>query len=75
MRLASLTILVFAATCPAQEDRQHAEWMKAVGDSNGAIRKALQGGAVADAAAPAAKMAEVLDAVETFWARRDTRSG
>lgn len=62
---------VFAAP-RAQEDAEHAGWMKTIQAATGSIRKNIEGKAADDIVKDAAKIEDAFKKSEGFWAKRKT---
>lgn len=60
------TAFIFSALAGAQDDAEYQTWMKSLPPSVGAIRKAPDNAAAADAT----KVADTFDKVATFWKAR-----
>ena len=63
---------VFAAAPRAQEEEEHASWMKAVQSTSGKLRTNIGSKAADDVAKDAAKMEEIFKKCEEFWTKRNT---
>jgi len=63
---------VFAAAPRAQEEEEHAGWMKAVQSTSGKLRTNIGSKAADDVAKDAAKMEELFKKCEEFWTKRNT---
>ncbi|MBI4907438.1 MAG: hypothetical protein HY820_27685 [Acidobacteria bacterium] len=63
-------MLLGASMLMALDEKELTTKMKAAGDHMNAIRKAMQGGAMADVATHAKGMVSALDGTEGFWKER-----
>jgi mono/diheme cytochrome c family protein len=61
-------VFVFSALAGAQDDAEYKTWLKSLGPSVGAIRKAPDNAAAAD---DATKVAATFDKVAAFWKARN----
>jgi len=62
----------FAAAPRAQEEEEHAGWMKTAQATAGDLRRNIENKATDDLAKDAAKMEEVFKKCEEFWTKRKT---
>ena len=63
---------VFATSPRAQEEEEHAGWMKTVQATTGKLRTNIGSKAADDVAKDAAKLEEVFKKCEEFWTKRNT---
>ncbi|HKQ73414.1 MAG TPA: hypothetical protein VJ810_06795 [Blastocatellia bacterium] len=67
-----LAVMTVIAAPRAQEDEEHAVWMKTIQATTGSLRKNIEGKASDDISKDAAKVEEAFKKCEEFWTKRKT---